>query len=79
MAVTYGHRAHGDEDPFLTRAHELLNVATQLVSPEKAAMFTAFPFRECLNAVVDVNLNIGCSRKVANMVLGWKLCPDGTL
>jgi hypothetical protein len=48
MAVTYGHLAHGHEDAFLTRAQELLHIVEHVVSPEKAAMFTAFPFRECL-------------------------------
>jgi hypothetical protein len=46
MAVTYGHLAH--EDSFLTRAHELLDIGKHIASPEKAAMFAAFPFRECL-------------------------------
>jgi len=78
MAVTYGHKADGNEDPFLARARELLNIVTQLVSPEKAAMFTAFPFRECLDAVDNINENIGSSRKVANVVLWWRLCLDET-
>ena len=77
--MTYGHSAHGGEDSFLTRAHDLLNIAVRLVSPEKAAMFTAFPFRECLDVADDVNLNIDCSYKIANVVLWWRLCPDGTL
>ncbi|KAG2337682.1 cytochrome P450 [Suillus weaverae] len=47
-AVTYGHLAHGHEDSFLTRAHELLEIANYIVSPERAAMFTAFPFLEKL-------------------------------
>ncbi|KAG2138885.1 cytochrome P450 [Suillus cothurnatus] len=48
MAVTYGHLAHGHEDAFLTRAQELLHIVEHVVSPEKAAMFTAFPFLEKL-------------------------------
>ncbi|KAG2068900.1 cytochrome P450 [Suillus decipiens] len=48
MAVTYGYVAHGREDPFLTRAHELLDIGEHIISPEKAAMFTAFPFLENL-------------------------------
>ncbi|KAG1771066.1 cytochrome P450 [Suillus placidus] len=48
VAVTYGHLAHGHEDSFLTRAHELLEIAKYIVSPERAAMFTAFPFLEKL-------------------------------
>ncbi|KAG1880246.1 cytochrome P450 [Suillus tomentosus] len=48
MAVTYGYHAHGHEDPFLSRAHELFDIGQRIVSPEKAAMFTAFPFLEKL-------------------------------
>lgn len=44
MAVTYGHLAHGHEDSFLSRAHELLHIGKHIASPEKAAMFAAFPF-----------------------------------
>ncbi|KAG1873402.1 cytochrome P450 [Suillus tomentosus] len=46
MTVTYGHLA--DEGSFLSRAHEVLDIAKQIFSPEKAAMFTAFPFLEKL-------------------------------
>ncbi|KAG1868678.1 cytochrome P450 [Suillus subluteus] len=45
MAVTYGHLAHGHEESFLTRAHELFDIAMSVISPERAAMFTAFPIR----------------------------------
>ncbi|KAJ8592746.1 cytochrome P450 [Rhizopogon salebrosus TDB-379] len=50
MAVTYGHIAHGDknEDPFLARGLELTEILTRIITPEKAAMFTAFPFLEKL-------------------------------
>jgi hypothetical protein len=48
MAVTYGYLAQGHEDPFLTRAHELADIVKHITSPERAAIFTAFPFRECL-------------------------------
>ncbi|KAG2056818.1 cytochrome P450 [Suillus hirtellus] len=48
MAVTYGYNAHGHEDPFLSRARELFDIGNRIVSPEKAAMFTAFPFLEKL-------------------------------
>jgi hypothetical protein len=66
MAVTYGHIAHGDknEDPFLARGLELTEILTRIITPEKAAMFTAFPFREFHDAIGDVNLNthhIDCS------------------
>ncbi|KAG1748085.1 cytochrome P450 [Suillus lakei] len=44
MAVTYGHTCRGNEDPFLTRAQELVDIARHLLSPERAAMFTALPF-----------------------------------
>jgi hypothetical protein len=81
MTVTYGHIAGGDEDPFLARARELIEILTRLITPEKAAMFTAFPFREFHNHTVDVDVdveNIGCSWKIASVVLRWRLCPDDT-
>ncbi|KAG2051170.1 cytochrome P450, partial [Suillus hirtellus] len=46
MTVTYGHLAN--EGSFLFHAHKILDIAKQIVSPEKAAMFTAFSFHECL-------------------------------
>ncbi|KAG2089464.1 cytochrome P450 [Suillus discolor] len=46
MTVTYGHLTH--ESSFLSRAHELLDIGKQITTPEKAAMFTAFPFLEKL-------------------------------
>ncbi|KAG1839420.1 cytochrome P450 [Suillus subalutaceus] len=48
MAVTYGHLAHGHEDSLLTRVHELVDIGRYIISPEKAAIFTAFPFLEKL-------------------------------
>ncbi|KAG1890434.1 cytochrome P450 [Suillus fuscotomentosus] len=48
MAVTYGHHAHGHEDPFLSRARELFDIGEHIASPEKSGMLIAFPFRECL-------------------------------
>jgi hypothetical protein len=58
MAVTYGYIAHGEEDLFLARARELIDIALRVITPEKAAMFTTFPFRELHNPGVDVNLNV---------------------
>jgi len=58
LAVTYGHLADGHENPFLSRAHELLNIGKDILAPEKAAMFTAFPFRECLCQRHDLILNV---------------------
>jgi hypothetical protein len=52
MDVTYGHTP-GGEDPFLARALELTSIITRVITPEKAAMFTAFPFREPHNAICD--------------------------
>jgi len=49
MAVTYGRITHGNEDPFLVRARELLDIGLQLVTPEKAAILTTFPFRKFHN------------------------------
>ncbi|KAG2036099.1 cytochrome P450 [Suillus americanus] len=48
MAVTYGHLADGHEGPFLTHAHELLDIGKHIASPERAVIFTAFPFIEKL-------------------------------
>ncbi|KAG2150237.1 cytochrome P450 [Suillus bovinus] len=48
MAVTYGYIAHGSEDPFLSRTRELFDIGKYIVSPERAAIFTAFPFLEKL-------------------------------
>ncbi|KAG1868666.1 cytochrome P450 [Suillus subluteus] len=48
MAVTYGHLAHGHEDSLLTRVQELVDIGRYIISPEKAAIFTAFPFLEKL-------------------------------
>ncbi|KAG1880428.1 cytochrome P450 [Suillus tomentosus] len=42
MTVTYGHLACGHE--FLTRVQEINDIGTQILSPEKVAMFTTFPF-----------------------------------
>ncbi|KAG2155266.1 cytochrome P450 [Suillus bovinus] len=44
MSVTYGYTSCGTQDPFVDRAQELLDIARHLLSPERAAMFTAFPF-----------------------------------
>ncbi|OAX33598.1 cytochrome P450 [Rhizopogon vinicolor AM-OR11-026] len=44
MAVTYGPIVQGGKGPFLARARELLDIATRINSPEKAAMYTTFPF-----------------------------------
>jgi hypothetical protein len=58
MAVTYGHTpGGGDEDPFLVRALELTSIITRVNTPEKAAIFTAIPFRESRNAICDQSGN----------------------
>jgi hypothetical protein len=48
VAVTYGDLADGNEGSYLARAHVLADLVQHIVTPEKAAMFTTFPFRECL-------------------------------
>ncbi|KAG1868041.1 cytochrome P450 [Suillus tomentosus] len=48
VAVTYGDLADGNEGSYLTRAHEFVDITKQILTPEKAAMFTAFPFLEKL-------------------------------
>ncbi|KAG1723715.1 cytochrome P450, partial [Suillus paluster] len=47
-AVTYGHAAQGNNYPFLARVNELIEIGKQILSPESAAIFTAFPFLEKL-------------------------------
>ncbi|KAG1792683.1 cytochrome P450 [Suillus plorans] len=71
MAVTYGYNAHGHEDPFLSRARELFDIGNRIVSPEKAAMFTAFPFLEklplwCFGGAFSL---IGHCRELAQQLL----------
>ncbi|KAG1826697.1 cytochrome P450 [Suillus variegatus] len=71
MAVTYGYRAHGHEDPFLSPARELLDIGKYITSPEKAAMFTAFPFLEklpfwCFGGAFAL---MGRSRELAQQLL----------
>ncbi|KAG1830311.1 cytochrome P450 [Suillus variegatus] len=48
VAVTYGDLADGNESSYLTCTHELIDIGKKIVTPEKAAMFMAFPFHECL-------------------------------
>ncbi|KAG1894577.1 cytochrome P450 [Suillus fuscotomentosus] len=69
MAVTYGHLA--DEGSFLSRAHEILDIGKQILSPEKAAMFTAFPFLEklpfwCFGGSFAL---MGCCRELCQQLL----------
>jgi len=49
MVVTYGCKIQKHDDPFLSRAQELLDIFIQ-VSPEKGALLTAFPISECRNS-----------------------------
>ncbi|KAG2147845.1 cytochrome P450 [Suillus bovinus] len=48
MGVTYGYLARGHEDLFVSRARELFDISIHIFSPERAAIFTAFPFLEKL-------------------------------
>ncbi|KAG2747300.1 cytochrome P450 [Suillus brevipes Sb2] len=75
MAVTYGHLAHGHEDSFLSRAHELLHIGKHIASPEKAAMFAAFPFLEKLPfwCFGGVYAQMGRSRELAQQLLNEPL------
>ncbi|OJA17138.1 hypothetical protein AZE42_05090 [Rhizopogon vesiculosus] len=50
FTVTYGHTIHRVGDPTIARAYELADIAKRIITPEKAALLAAFPFRECLNA-----------------------------
>ncbi|KAG1893639.1 cytochrome P450 [Suillus fuscotomentosus] len=69
MSVTYGHTSRGTQDPILTRTQELLDIAKQLLSPERAAIFTAFPFLK--------KLPVWCFRGAyALMGRTRELCPQ---
>ena len=48
MDMTYGHITEKDEDPVLDRTHELASIVSRIITPERAALFAAFPFREYL-------------------------------
>ncbi|OJA17695.1 hypothetical protein AZE42_06709 [Rhizopogon vesiculosus] len=49
MVITYGHIPQRG-DPVLARAHELVDIVARIVTPEKAALFSAFPFLKRLPA-----------------------------
>ncbi|KAG2032256.1 cytochrome P450 [Suillus americanus] len=71
MAVTYGQLTDGHEGSFLARAHELLDIGKHIISPERAAMFTAFPFLEklpfwCFGGALAL---MGRSRELAQQLL----------
>ncbi|KAG2144722.1 cytochrome P450 [Suillus bovinus] len=71
MAVTYGHHARGHEDPFLTRAYEFADIGKHILSPERAAMFTSFPFLTklpfwCFGGALSL---MGRSRELAQQLL----------
>ncbi|KAG1867642.1 hypothetical protein F4604DRAFT_2021269 [Suillus subluteus] len=71
MAVTYGHTDLGAQDPFLACAQELLDIARHLLSPERAAMFAAFPFLKrlpvwCFHGAYAL---MGCSRELCHQLL----------
>ncbi|KAH7910245.1 cytochrome P450 [Hygrophoropsis aurantiaca] len=50
MAVTYGYEAAPENDPFVTRVNELINIITVLVPPERAVLLSAFPILQRLPA-----------------------------
>jgi hypothetical protein len=80
MAVTYGRITHGNEDPFLVRARELLDIGLRLVTPEKAAMLTAFPFRKFHNPIVVFNnLNVENVRFAVEKLPTWCTGRDYSL
>jgi len=53
MAVTYGHVATETKTHFLLALMKLFGIVMRLIPAEKAAMFTAFPFREFHNPVMS--------------------------
>ncbi|KAH7923690.1 cytochrome P450 [Leucogyrophana mollusca] len=44
MAVTYGYETLPQDDPYVTRVQELINIITTVALPERAALLAAFPF-----------------------------------
>ena len=48
MAVTYGYDAAPENDPFVSNATRLMEIAVSVVTPERAALHTAFPICEFL-------------------------------
>ncbi|KAL4064485.1 cytochrome P450 [Scleroderma citrinum] len=43
MAITYGYDAAPENDPFVSNALRLMEIVTRMVTPVRAALFTAFP------------------------------------
>ncbi|KAG1830326.1 cytochrome P450 [Suillus variegatus] len=70
VAVTYGDLADGNEGSYLARAHELVDLVKLIVTPEKAAMFTTFPFLEKLPSwCFGAHSLIGRSRELSQHLL----------
>ncbi|KAG1837815.1 cytochrome P450 [Suillus tomentosus] len=70
VAVTYGDLADGNEGSYLARAHVLADLVQHIVTPEKAAMFTTFPFLEKLPSwCFGAHSLIGRSRELSQHLL----------
>jgi hypothetical protein len=47
MSVIYDYDIASHDDPILNAAKRALDLFTRVATPEKAALFGAFPFRKC--------------------------------
>lgn len=52
MEITYGYDAASKNDPFVSNATRLMQIAVSVVTPERAALHTAFPIREISRFVI---------------------------
>ncbi|KAH7922164.1 cytochrome P450 [Leucogyrophana mollusca] len=50
MAITYGHEAQTRDDPFVNRIQQVVDIITQVLTPERGALLMAFPLLEHLPA-----------------------------
>lgn len=57
MAVTYGYDVNDEGDPFISRTNRVIEIATQVMTPERAALLTAFPICACLYESVIYQFN----------------------
>lgn len=48
MEITYGYEAASENDPFVSNATRLMQIAVSVVTPERAALHTAFPILACI-------------------------------
>lgn len=67
MSVIYDYDIASHDDPILNAAKRALDLFTRVATPEKAALFGAFPFCKCLYCWNGVEQNIFCVRVVMKL------------